>query len=370
MFGNFYQGRRVLVTGHSGFKGGWLCLWLKRLGASVCGLGLGPPTDPNLHDLLVQAAFDEEIKCDIRDRDGVARAIEQTKPELIFHLAACALVRESYETPVETFETNAIGTLNLLESIRQLELPCAVVVVTSDKCYDNRGWRYGYRESDALGGNDVYSASKAAAELVVNAWRKSFFQGNPKLGQIASARGGNVIGGGDYARDRIVPDCVRALIGKVPIPVRNPAATRPWQHVLDCLSGYLWLGACLGRAEKNSSLASAFNFGPGPLADWPVASLVGQILELWPGSWEQVSKQNAPAPSEAERLNLAIDKAASILNWSPTWNVQESVEHTVAWYYRRHVLGKDDMVDFSLDQINQFTLAAQNRQGAWTRSTA
>jgi CDP-glucose 4,6-dehydratase len=369
MFANFYSGRRVVITGHAGFKGGWLSLWLKQLGAIVDGLGLGPQTDPSLYELLGQSAFDQEITCDVRDYAALESAVGKANPEIIFHLAALPLVRESYEKPVETFETNAIGTMNLLEAVRQLEIPCTVIVVTSDKCYENRGWQHGYREDDALGGKDVYSASKAAAELVVNSWRESFFRGNSRLGHIASARGGNVIGGGDYARDRIVPDCVRALLEQRPIIVRNPGATRPWQHVLDCLSGYLWLGACLARADAESPLASAFNFGPGPQGDWPVAALADQIVKLWPGRWEPAPGTDASAPRESERLNLAIDKAASLLDWFPVWDVTKAVQHTIGWYYQRHMLNKSDMVQFTIGQIDEFTAAALDKSAAWARST-
>jgi CDP-glucose 4,6-dehydratase len=367
MFADFYQGRRVLVTGHSGFKGGWLSLWLKHLRAFVWGVGLEPPTKPSLYEVIRTAVFDGETDCDVRCLEDLKAAFTKAAPDIVFHMAARSLVRQSYKTPVETFETNSSGTMNVLEAVRQLELPCSVVVITSDKCYENRGWEYGYRENDPLGGHDVYSASKAAAEIVVQAWRQSFFAVNPKLGLVASARGGNVIGGGDYAQDRLVPDCVRALLVGQPIQVRNPSATRPWQHVLDCLSGYLWLGACLGKAQKGSPLASAFNFGPAVQANVPVLALVEEILKIWPGRCEKQAE--AQAPHEAQKLSLAIDKAAALLEWTPTWGVQEAIHQTVSWYYQRHVLKRADMAGFCLTQIQSYEAAARKCGVRWASAT-
>lgn len=368
MFGQYYRNKRVLLTGHTGFKGAWMGLWLKRLEAHVTGIGLPAPTQPNFHEILSGLVFDRQIGCDIRDADAVQKALAETAPEIIFHLAAQPLVRASYASPLETLQTNTLGTANLLEAVRKLGLPSNVVVVTTDKCYENRCWDYGYREVDPLGGHDVYSASKAAAELVVEAWRRSFFLPDAKLGHIASARAGNVIGGGDYAKDRIVPDCVRALIGKRPVEVRNPASTRPWQHVLDCVSGYLWLGAKLGVAPKDSPLDGAFNFGPGPRANRPVSEVVAELLKTWPGEWRH--QPPAVAPHEAHRLNLSIDKAAALLGWFPTWTFEEAVIHTATWYHQRHALNKPNMVQFSLAQIESFTEAARQRRLAWAEDAA
>jgi CDP-glucose 4,6-dehydratase len=363
-FTNFYAGKRVLVTGHTGFKGGWLSLWLKKLNAEIFGLSLEPTTNPNFYEIIRAKTFAHEYECDIRNLKSIATALEQTKPDLIFHMAAQPLVRRSYANPLETFETNALGTAHLLEAVRQSQLSCAIVVITTDKCYENDGREHGYRETDPLGGHDVYSMSKAAAELVVQSWRKSFFTPNAKLGNVASVRAGNVIGGGDYAEDRIVPDCVHALLAGKPIPVRNPSATRPWQHVLDCLSGYLWLGACLTRAEKQTPLASAFNFGPGAQADLPVRDLVEEILRIWPGRWEQIGQPNAPY--EAERLNLSIEKAAALLHWFPTWQFKKAIQETVVWYHERHVKKNPDMLVFSLGQIDAFAADAAAQKAAWT----
>jgi CDP-glucose 4,6-dehydratase len=367
-FNNFYAGKRVLVTGHTGFKGGWLSLWLSRLGAKVCGISLEPPTNPNFYETIRHGVFAWEQESDVCDLKALSAAIKQWKPDIVFHMAAQSLVRRSYANPIETFETNALGTAHLLEAVRSNELPCPVVVITTDKCYENRGEENGYRETDPLGGHDVYSMSKAAAELVVQSWRKSFFQPNPKLGNVASVRAGNVIGGGDYAEDRIVPDCVRALQAGRPILVRNPSATRPWQHVLDCLSGYLWLGACLAAAEKQTPLASAFNFGPGANSHLPVRKLVDEIMKIWPGQWEQISEPNAP--HEAGKLNLDISKAAELLQWFPVWSFTEAIQKTIVWYHERHVNKNPDMLNFSLAQIDAFAAAAAARRIRWAQSAS
>ena len=367
IFDNFYAGKRVLVTGHTGFKGGWLSLWLWHLGAQVHGVGLKAPTEPSLHEIISPEVFATETECDLRDVDALQTAIGRNRPDIIFHLAAQALVRRSYREPLETFDINARGTAHLLEAVRRLECPTTVLVVTTDKCYENRGWDYGYRETDPLGGHDVYSMSKAAAELVTHSWRESFFRPNPKLGQVASARAGNVIGGGDYAEDRLVPDAVRALLSRQPISVRNPSAIRPWQHVLDCLSGYLLLGARLAQAGKDSPLAGAFNFGPGFQCRQSVQAVVQEILRHWPGQWNHAA--TADAPHEATLLNLAIDKAAAQLQWSPTWGFPQAIGKTALWYHQRHVVGNPAMRDYSLRQITDFVNDARSQAAAWAGDT-
>jgi CDP-glucose 4,6-dehydratase len=366
-FHNFYAGRQVLVTGHTGFKGGWLSLWLKQLGAEVHGFSLPAAPPPNLHEIISPVVFALETPGDIRDAQALAKAVSTSRPDIIFHLAAQSLVRRSYVEPAETFSTNAIGAMNLLEVVRKNRLGCPVIVVTSDKCYENRGWDYGYRETDPLGGHDVYSMSKAATELLVQAWRKSFFQTDPKLGPLATVRGGNVIGGGDYAPDRLVPDCVRALVEKRPIGIRHPQATRPWQHVLDCLSGYLWLGARLGTETDLAALASAFNFGPGPQSNRTVQALVQLLLQHWPGTW--VDESDPAGPHEAELLHLSIDKAARALQWFPAWTFAETVRETAVWYRARHTSPAADMLAFCIDQIESFTCVAASRGIAWTKPT-
>ncbi|HWX21367.1 MAG TPA: CDP-glucose 4,6-dehydratase [Candidatus Binatia bacterium] len=365
MFNSFYRNKRVLVTGHTGFKGGWLSLWLWKLGARVWGISLPPPTTPNLYDTFRTEVFSGEAECDIRNLDRLIAALKPAQPDIIFHLAAQPIVRRSYEEPLETFQTNALGTANLLEAVRRAALPCPVIVITSDKCYENREWEYAYRETDPLGGHDVYSMSKAAAELVANAWHRSFFRPNPKLGPVATARAGNVIGGGDYAQDRIVPDGVRALVDKQPIPVRNPSAIRPWQHVLECISGYLWLGARLAAQPKTSPLASSFNFGPEPSARQPVRRLVEEILLSWPGEWKDASAPGSP--HEAMLLSLSIEKAGALLNWYPAWDFKEAVRRSVLWYYQRHVTGDPKMLDFSSSQIDGYVEAAQHKNLDWAK---
>ncbi|MBP8260827.1 MAG: CDP-glucose 4,6-dehydratase [Verrucomicrobia bacterium] len=367
MFNGYYAGKRVLVTGHSGFKGAWLSLWLEELGATVCGAGLPAPTRPNLYSIVRSHAFSREILGDIRDPRFLQAALRKARPEAVFHLAAQACVRASYRQPRQTVETNVMGTAHLLEAIRLTGFAGPVVIVTSDKCYENIGREIGFRENDPLGGHDVYSASKAACEILTHAWRRSFFSGSDSPVRIATARGGNVIGGGDYAPDRIVPDCIRALMRKDPIAVRSPESVRPWQHVLDCLSGYLWLGACLASAPSGSPLASPFNFGPGPGANRPVRELVEALLRHWPGQWRDASDPRAP--HEAIRLNIAIDKAVIRLRWLPTWTFDETVCQTAVWYRARHAERRPDLLSLSRQQIAQFTQAAAAQNAAWTRST-
>lgn len=363
-FGGVYRGRRVLVTGHTGFKAGWLCLWLRRLGADVHGLGLPAPTQPSLHELVRGGTFASETTADVRECKPIQATIQTVRPEVIFHLAAQPLVRLSYETPVETFETNVMGTIHVLEAVRQQRLNCAVVVITSDKCYENQEWEHSYRESDPLGGHDIYSMSKAAAELVVSAWRRSFFRPDPRLGPVASARAGNVIGGGDYAADRIIPDCVRALIAGQPVRLRNPEATRPWQHVLDCLSGYLLLGAQLLREGSASEHAAAFNFGPGPQTCLPVRVVVEEMLKYWPGTWER-TEVSSLGPHEAGRLGLSIDRAVTRLGWTPVWSFAEAIRHTAAWYVARHAQGLPDMLTFTVGQLDAFCADARAKGVDW-----
>jgi CDP-glucose 4,6-dehydratase len=365
MFSGFYQGKRVLVTGHTGFKGGWLCLWLKQLGARIWGVSLAPPTNPNFHQTLGPDTFSGETECDVRRLELLITAVKKAAPDVVFHLAAQPLVRRSYAEPIETIETNVMGTANLLEAVRRAELPCAVLVVTSDKCYENREWEFAYRECDLLGGHDVYSTSKAATELVTQAWNKSFFLPNPKLGGVATARAGNVIGGGDYAQDRIVPDCVRALMERQAILVRNPGAVRPWQHVLECLSGYLWLAARLAQAPKTSPFAGPFNFGPEASARQPVRRLVERVLSVWPGEW--VDGSDPKSPHEAKLLSLTIEKAAAILGWRPCWDFDAAIRRTMEWYLQRHVVKHTNMANFSRGQIDEYVKAARAEDLEWAR---
>ncbi|MFZ9462182.1 MAG: CDP-glucose 4,6-dehydratase [Vulcanococcus sp.] len=343
----FWAERRVLLTGHTGFKGSWLALWLKELGAEVHGIALAPETKPALFTQLNLArTLASHTLLDVREAAELAELVKALKPEVVLHLAAQPLVRQSYRDPLGTWATNVQGSLHLLEALRPLDHPCAVVMVTTDKVYANREWDYGYREEDRLGGHDPYSASKAAAELAIGSWRSSFCGGAPHqspLLAIATARAGNVIGGGDWAPDRIVPDSMRALANGEVIPVRNPGATRPWQHVLDPLAGYLRLAERLHRAQSERAqrwdfatnpFATAFNFGPSLEANRSVRELVEAALAHWPGTWQDLS--DPAAPHEAGRLHLQIDKAYHQLDWCPRWSFATTVQRTVAWYRAVH----------------------------------
>jgi CDP-glucose 4,6-dehydratase len=324
-----------LLTGHTGFKGAWLAEWLLDLGADVTGLSLPPPTEPSLFDQLGLADRLHHNIVDVRDANAVRQLVAETKPDVVFHLAAQPLVRLSYEQPLETYATNVMGTANILDAVRLANNPCAVVVITTDKCYENREWLHSYREEDALGGYDPYSSSKGAAELVINAYRRSFFSKNSHV-KLASARAGNVIGGGDWALDRIVPDCIRALQNKLPIPVRNKVSTRPWQHVLEPLGGYLHLGSQLLKqaAVPQSVYESAFNFGPALQSNRTVLELVLEVLKHWPGEW--LDKSDPHAVHEAKLLNLATDKAWHLLHWQPVWSFDKTIAETVQWYHESH----------------------------------
>lgn len=332
VFQQRFKDRRVLVTGHTGFKGSWLCEWLLQLGAQVCGYALPPLPDQTLFGQLKLAErISRHHLRDIRDVDEVRNCVDQFQPDCVFHLAAQPLVRDSYRRPLETASTNIMGTAHVLDAVRQLREPVTVIVVTTDKCYENREVDYSYHEQDRLGGHDVYSASKACAELLTDAWRRSFL--SPAAGwRIASVRAGNVIGGGDWAADRIVPDIFRAVRAGNTVAVRNRYATRPWQHVLEPLSGYLWLAACLDdRADHDrTSAASAFNFGPRPESSRTVLELVQEVLQHVPADWQDETSEDAP--HEAGLLKLSIEKADRVLNWQPVWNFATAVKKTAAWY--------------------------------------
>ena len=360
MFHNAFQGKTVWVSGHTGFKGAWLAEWLVELGAKVHGFALPPGTQPALfEELALQGRLQHEVG-DLRNADIVRLSIAKVQPDFAFHLAAQPLVRQSYAQPVETYATNIMGTVDVLEALRNLTKPCAAVFVTTDKCYENREWVHGYREEDSLGGYDPYSSSKAAAEIAIAAYRRSFFKNHPV--KIASARAGNVIGGGDWAADRIVPDCIRALQNDQPIPVRNKTATRPWQHVLEPLSGYLWLAALLATSPLPlaSSLASAFNFGPTFESNRTVAELVKEMLKHWPGRWED--KSDPQAVHEAGLLQLAIDKAQALLGWRPVWEFPTAIEQTVQWYR-----AAGDKQALTGRQINEYVARARALGLPWAQ---
>jgi len=344
-----FQGKSVLITGHTGFKGGWLGFWLNRLGASVHGLSLDPPTKENLFE-IVGSSFATDNRIDIRNPEEVARLVERVQPEFVFHLAAQPIVKESYRSPVDTMSTNVIGTAHLLEAVRSLDGACHVVVVTSDKCYANKEWEFAYREEDPLGGHDVYSASKAAAEIVVGAWERSFFSQDASQ-NVATARGGNVIGGGDFAADRIVPDAMKAFASNQPLEVRSPASIRPWQHVLDCLSGYLELATWLASEVGSESRLRCFNFGPVSSLQFSVRDLLDEVTKHWRG--EVLSNErNGGGHHEAGRLAVSIDRASCVLGWKPALAFPEAVDFAVQWY-RAYFGGqeKDEIRNLMISQI-------------------
>ena len=325
MFNGIYKGQKILVTGHTGFKGSWLSLWLNILGAEVVGMSLPPNTYPSHWDLLELDL--ESCFVDIRDEDLVRNKIHLIKPDMIFHLAAQPLVRHSYQEPIETWATNVMGTANILNAARKVENLQAVVIVTTDKCYENKEWVWGYREIDPLGGHDPYSASKGGSELVTTSFRKSFFN-LPTSALIASARAGNVIGGGDWSSDRLVPDLIRSIGSQENLIIRSPDATRPWQHVLECLSGYILLGQRL--LEGNRNFADAWNFGPEREGNRQVQELLNTLQKYIPGF--QWSKSQEWQPHEAQLLHLDSGKAREYLSWRPVWSFEEGIEATANWY--------------------------------------
>lgn len=363
-FAGAFAGKRVLVTGQTGFKGSWLCEWLLALGADVTGLALPPPTEPALFDQLGLAGRIKDRRGDVRDLAAVRAALDATRPDFVFHLAAQPLVRLSYAQPVETYATNVMGTVNLLEAVRLAGTACAVVVVTTDKCYENTGRAHAYREEEPLGGHDPYSSSKGAVELVVSAYRRSYFSAPDSPVRLASARAGNVIGGGDWALDRIVPDSIRALQRGAAIPVRNRTATRPWQHVLEPLGGYLWLAAQLRKSDAPGQFATAFNFGPAPAATQPVSVLVEEVLKHWPGRWED--RSDPQAVHEAALLSLAIGKAERVLGWRPVWDFAATITHTVEWY-RAVSADAAGAATHTRRQIAAYEAAARHHQLSWAQ---
>lgn len=364
MFAHAFHGKTVWLSGHTGFKGAWLARWLGQLGARVHGFAQPPATTPSVFEQLGLTQKIEHEIGDVRDAEAVKKSILRVQPDFVFHLAAQALVRYSYAHPLETYAVNVMGTAHVLEALRSLGKNCAAVIITTDKCYENREMDYAYAEDDHLGGHDPYSASKGAAEIIISAHRRSFFGQSPV--RIASARAGNVIGGGDWALDRIVPDCIRALQRGDAIPVRNPHATRPWQHVLEPLSGYLWLAATLAKpawvAPDAKAMCSAFNFGPEQEANRNVGDLVREVLKSWPGRWED--KSDPHAHHEAKLLMLSTAKAKKVLRWQPTWQFETAIARTVEWY---RGVNKNPAAAESLtrQQIAEYETAARAAQIAW-----
>lgn len=364
-FGGFYREKRVLVTGDTGFKGAWLTQWLHLLGADVKGVGLPPESGQLIFDILL-GDWPNHIDLDVRDLRSLTEVFESHSPNIVLHLAAQSLVRKSYQIPAATVTTNVAGTANVLEAARHIakRQPCNVVIVTSDKCYANDGSGRRFRESDPMGGHDVYSASKGAAELIVSSWRASFAAAHDTNLRIASARAGNVIGGGDRSEDRIMPDAIDSLTSSEPIAVRNPSAVRPWQHVLEPLSGYLALGCAIDETE---SARSAWNFGPDPASERTVAELCDAVILAWgSGSWIDVS--SGDQPTEASVLRLSNEKARSGLGWSPVWDFSTTVDRTVEWY-KMAVNGadRDTLFELTRSQIEAYVNDASTEQVAWAK---
>jgi CDP-glucose 4,6-dehydratase len=348
-----YSGKKVFVTGHTGFKGSWLLQILQLLGADVKGYGLLPDGDINLYSIISGDSLCQSVIADLRDREFLKKTVSDFQPDFVFHLAAQPLVRLSYQIPSETFEVNAIGTANLLDAIRLLDKPCYCVLITTDKVYHNNEWEYPYRENDRLGGYDPYSASKACAELLIDSYRNSFF--NIKSYSIhqkamAVARAGNVIGGGDWAKDRLIPDIVKALNDNNKVEIRNPNAIRPWQHVLEPLSGYLLLGAKL--AHRPIFYSQAYNFGPEFNDAVAVGDMVKIALALWGGGNYEFVKSNNQL-HEAGLLKLDISKAVAELNWKPKMNAQQALEFTINWY-KEYYSAKANMINYTKNQISTF----------------
>lgn len=352
MDSNFWRGKRVLITGHTGFKGSWMSLWLQSLGAEVTGYALAPSTDPSLYEI---ANIDKGMRSligDVRDLERLTAVFSDHRPEIVFHMAAQALVRYSFAQPVETFTTNVMGTVNVLEAARRTSGLRVVVNVTSDKCYENREWAWGYRENDPMGGYDPYSSSKGCAELVTAAYRRSYFgmsDADKRDVALASARAGNVIGGGDWAEDRLIPDFIRSLRAGSPLNIRNPKAIRPWQHVLEPLRGYLKLAERLWTRELG--YAEAWNFGPNDDNAKPVEWVVQRLVQLW-GDGAQWRLDDRQHPHEAHYLKLDISKARSMLDWSPRWELEQALERTVEWY--KAYAANKNMRDFSVAQIRSY----------------
>jgi CDP-glucose 4,6-dehydratase len=370
-FNNIYENKKVFVTGHTGFKGSWLCEWLLKLNAKITGFSLDIPTKPSHFELTgLGARIERDIRGDIREFNKVNEVITACNPDFIFHLAAQPIVRMAFIKPLDTVLTNFVGTLNVLEAIRCLQKDCVAIMITTDKVYENKEWYHSYREPDELGGIDPYSASKVCAEAIISSYFRSFFK-NDLLNSrkpckaVTSVRAGNVIGGGDWALDRIVPDCIRNLTNNECIPIRNKFSNRPWQHVLEPLSGYLLLGSQLysimnsnvksDLQERLIDICSPFNFGPAISSNRTVIELVQEMLKYWPGNWIDQSDPNAP--HEASKLNLTIDKAFHLLGWKPNWHFERTIKETVDWYYNaaKSKFNSESIRAFTQKQIDDYS---------------
>jgi len=360
---DIYKNKVVVVTGHTGFKGSWFSLWLKQLGAHVIGISVDIPTTPSHFDSICLESCVDDYRFDVRDGDQLRKVLSHIQPDFIFHLAAQALVRTSYDSPLDTISINAHGTANILDAIRYINTPVVAVMITSDKVYDNVEWVWGYRETDQIGGKDPYSASKGMAELVIKTYVESFFRSSNTKARVGIARAGNVIGGGDWAVDRIVPDCMRAWSSNQVVDIRNPLSTRPWQHVLEPLSGYLVLGATLAR--DRTFHGEAFNYGPPAGQNYSVSVLIDEMSKYWGNvRWNDISNSEQHL-HEAGLLKLNCDKALSKLEWVPTLQFDDTVRMTINWYKQYYECGSRSMHDFSLSQICEYTDIAIHRKSSW-----
>jgi CDP-glucose 4,6-dehydratase len=346
----FWKDKKVFLTGHTGFKGSWLSLWLASMGAEVTGYALAPNTTPNLFDVLaIDFLIEKSHIADIRDLASLQKAMSEANPDVVIHMAAQPLVRYSYVNPVETYATNVMGTVHVLESTRAIDSVRATVVVTTDKCYENKEWVWGYRENEPMGGYDPYSNSKGCAELVTSAYRQSYFSAPNSINKLASARAGNVIGGGDWSEDRLIPDAIRAFEANKPLMIRNPLATRPWQHVLEPLSGYLILAQAL--YEQGLAFASGWNFGPRDEDNRNVQEVVELVISNW-GNTARWKKEGSEQPHEANLLKLDCSKARTQLRWIPKWNLETATQKIVEW--QKAFQSKENMQEISLAQINYY----------------
>lgn len=367
LFNKIFNGRTVFVTGHTGFIGSWLTLWLKSLGANVVGFSLQPPTVPSLFEILQLEKQINHIEGDVYNITHLSESIEKFKPEIIFHLAAQSIVLQSYKNPLDTYKTNIMGTINLLDTIRNSQNVKACVMFTSDKCYDNKELiDYAYKETDPMGGFDPYSSSKGASELIISSYRNSFFndeKNTTKQVGIASIRAGNVIGGGDWAENRIIPDCIRSIISKKKIHLRNPNAYRPWQYVLEPISGMLYLSCKMLKNQKKFS--EAWNFGPAE-SNTTVKDLVSKIIEKWhDGNYDEEKQENSLYESSFLKLNC--EKAHKLLNWFPTYSLEETTTETISWYKSFYDKGTD-MMKFSVKQIENYVKKATKKEIEWAKN--
>jgi CDP-glucose 4,6-dehydratase len=347
---DFWNGKKVFLTGHTGFKGSWLSFWLSSMGAKITGYSLAPNKTPNLFDVLeIEQLIEKSYTADIRDLPILQKAMSESKPDVLIHMAAQPLVRYSYSNPVETYATNVMGTVHVLEGARTISSIRATIVVTTDKCYENKEWVWGYRENEEMGGYDPYSNSKGCAELVTSAYRQSYFSSVGSTNKVASARAGNVIGGGDWSEDRLIPDAIKSFESNAPLMIRNPLATRPWQHVLEPLSGYLILAQALYK--QDATLASGWNFGPRDEDNRSVQEVANLLISYWGNSacWK---KEGSDQPYEAKILKLDCSKARSQLGWAPKWDLETAIQKIIHW--QKAYQAKENMKEISLKQINDY----------------